>query len=210
MKLFNMKLISRTVLIIILKLTILSITSCDRETSIEHKQDNAIQNQFPINYIGDKILEFNKPIIQPMGGEPISQDTFALYSITNASIDTVWIETVPYIDTTNGYIKNRKIKTIYMNRISYHRIKDNEWIILSDGNGCWGGCNDSVKLVPNEKLLFYKGLKGIPDKDSNKFDITVKIRKGGVIKDSIITKKLILKNNHFIEDTKYWKSIEKY
>ncbi len=200
----------KTTLKILLKLTILFTISCDRETSINNKTDHTHQNQFPIDYIGDKILEFNKPIALPMGGPPIAKDTFALYCITNKSSDIVWIETVPNLDTTRGYFKDKSIKTIYMNNTFTHLIKDNQWGGFSDGNGCWGGCNDSLKLLPNEKLFFIKGHKGKPDYDSTKFDITVKIKKGNSIIDSIITKKLFLKNNHFCEDTTNWKTIEKH
>lgn len=200
----------RKTLIAILGFIILSTISCERETDVNKKQKKANKNLFPIDYIGYKILEFNKPITLPEGGPPIIQDTFAMYCITNKSSDIVWIETVPNLDTIRGYFKDRSIRTIYMNNIFKHLIKDNQWGRLSDGNGCWGGCNNSLKLFTNEKLFFIKGHKGKPDYDSTKFDITVKIKKGNSIKDSIITKKMVLKNNHFCEDTAYWKNIEKH
>ena len=197
-------------IVFILGFVFLSTTSCDKETDSEIKQVNMTPNKFPINYVGEKILKFNKPYTLPQGGLPIIQDTVKLYSVTNKSSDTIWVETVPKIDTTDGYFKDKSIKTILRNNVGYHRINDKQWGFASDGNGCWGGCNDSLKLLPHERLFFIYGLKRwVEDNDSATFAITVKIKKGNLIKDSIVTKKLVLKNNYFIEDTKYWKSIEK-
>ena len=85
----------------------MSITSCGNKFSTEKKQDNINLNKFPINYVGEKTLEYNKPYILPQGGQPIIQDTVKLYSITNKSSDTIWVKTVPKIDTPEGYFKDK-------------------------------------------------------------------------------------------------------
>lgn len=177
--------------------------SCNNNRTVEKKGQFLNKNSFPIEFVGEKILKYNKPHVLPQGGAPINQDTLKIYSVSNKSKDTVWVETVPRQlgrDSLDGYLIFRNIKTIYRDHIARHSIKDNQWWFSSDGNGCWGGCNDSVKLLPNENMLFHYGIKRYKENfDSVKFSIVVKIKKGKFNKDSVVYKKLILKNNYFIE-----------
>jgi hypothetical protein len=131
-----------TINIIIVVLIALCLASC--ENKIEKSE--TLKNKYPIEFIGNKILEYTKPYVYPSGGAPVKEDTFQVYSIRNKSNDTIWIETVPNLDSTMGF-KDQSIKKIYENKISHHQISTNQWIFLSDGNGCWGGCNDSVFIL---------------------------------------------------------------
>ena len=193
----------KTIYLIAFGFLVLFAFSCNNNRTVEEKRHVVNENRFPIEYIGEKILVYNKPHVLPQGGYPIYQDTFKIYSVSNKSKDTVWVETVPRQlkwDSLNGYLLFGNIKTIYRDQITRHNIKDNQWWISSDGNGCWGGCNDSVKLLPNESLLFDYGVKRYKeDFDSVKFSIVIKIKKGKFNKDSVAKKRLVLKGNCFIE-----------
>ena len=210
MEFTNYKMHFKITFLILLGLITVLITSCDRETISENIRDNTIQNQFPIEYEGDKILEFNAPYTKP-NGQTVNQDTFAIYCITNKSTSVIWVKTVPFMGIENwkGF-KDSSIKKIHMNRMLYHLKKEKQWTGSSDGNGCWGGCNDSLKLLPNEKLFFIYGGRDTPNYDSISFAMTVKIKNGFFFKDSIVVKKLIFNKSFFTEDTNYWSSIAKY
>ena len=80
-------------------------------------------------------------------------------------------------------------------------------MLSTDGNGCWGGCNDSVKLYPNQATYFVAFFGKRNPFDSMQYDIVVKIKRGLKIKDSTVTKKLILDKDHFIEDLSNWTKV---
>ena len=189
-----------TINIIGLILIVLCLVSC--ENKIEKSE--TLKNKYPIEFIGNKILEYTKPYVYPSGVAPVKEDTFRIYSIKNKSKDTIWIETLPNVDSTLGF-KDQSIKNIFKKKIHFHEISLNQWVLLSDGNGCWGSCNDSVKLYPNHGTYFIMTESYKNNYDSIRYDIVIKIKHNQSIKDTILTKRLILhKNNYFIEDAINW------
>jgi hypothetical protein len=165
------------------------------------KSDN---NKFPVEYVGDKILEYNKPMVPPKGGPAHLSDTFNLYKLVNKSLDTIWVSTLKHSQDTSWYfLKDTSVKTITMGKISYRYLDRKEWVYPSEGN-CWGNCDFRVHLFPNQSLLFIMGAKGFSDFDSTKFNIRIKIKKGLRTIDSTVTKRLVLNKNHFVDDTTKW------
>jgi len=63
---------------IILITSILFLISCQSE---EVSKPPVIKNKYPIEFIGNKILEFTKPVVYPMGGAPVKEDTFSVYTL---------------------------------------------------------------------------------------------------------------------------------
>jgi hypothetical protein len=174
-------------------------------SACKNKVANKTQrNVYPIEFIGYKILKFNKPLILSKGGLPIDKDTSFLYSLSNSSSDTIWVQTQRerYDSLWPGF-KDPTIKMVCANHTLYRKIPDGAWLMSTDGN-CWGG-HDSIQLFPNQKFYFINGSKrSMPNYDSIKYDIFIKIKKNGTIKDSSVTKKLVLKGDHFIEDVNQW------
>jgi hypothetical protein len=163
-------------------------------------------NDFPIEFNGEKVLAYNKPFVPP-SGIARSQDTFLLYSIANKSQDTVWIEAVPVTDTTMAYVNDPTVKIISIKKIYFHPVNQRDWLMSTEGNGSPNGANENVKLGPGEKTYFHNGTKrSKPAYDSIYYDIVVKIKKTGALRDSIVTKKLVLRDNHYEEDIRPWGS----
>jgi hypothetical protein len=181
---------------ILILTSILLLTACQ---SKEVSKPPVIKNKYPIEFVGNKYFEFNRPYDSTiMGG-----DSFPVYSITNKSIDTIWIVTVK---EDNCYaLKDSSIKIIYENRTVYHRVGSNLWRYMGEIVGR-DGCT-SVKLYPNQATYFIiQQIEGCIN-DSEKNDIVVKVKKGLKIKDSTVTKKLILNKDHFVEDTSDWSKV---
>jgi hypothetical protein len=187
-------------------LVVILLGSCSRvnenkQTESTNKADN---NKFPIEYVGEKILEYNKPMLPPKGGSANPSDTFNIYRLINKSIDTIMVSTLKVDrDTSWYYLKDTSIKTITMGKISYRYLDRKEWVYSSEGN-CWGNCDFRVRLSPNQSLSFIMGAKGFSDFDSTKFNIRIKIKKGQKTIDSTVTKRLVLTKNHFVDDTTKW------
>ena len=178
--------------------------SCSNKDKNTTNNSDTENNIFPIEFVEDKILEFTKPYTPPMGGPMLKQDTFSIYSITNKSKDTIWIETVPNLESDITNLKDSNIKTLYTYKVSYRKIEDSQWMSVTEGNGRWGSRNDTTRLFPSEKLLFTMGKKGDYLFDSTKFSLIVKLKKDKEWKDSVVTKKLILDKPYFVEDIKTW------
>ncbi|MBL7896338.1 MAG: hypothetical protein JNK50_13660 [Bacteroidia bacterium] len=160
-------------------------------------------NIYPIEYVGEKILEYNKSMVPPIGGTAKHADTFNLYKLVNKSSDTVWVNTIkPLLDTSMYFVKDTSIKELTKNRISL-RDFDKGWLILSDGN-CWSNCDYHVCVLPTQSLFFTMGVKGKLSYDSTQFDIYIKIKKGKKAVDSTLTKRLVFIKNNFVDDTSKW------
>ncbi len=190
-----------TILLVVILLASCSRLDQNKQTESTVAADN---NKFYIEYVGDKILEYNKPMTPPQGGPAHSSDTFNIYRLLNKSIDTILVSTLKVTRDTSWYfLKDTSIKTITMGKISYHYIDRKEWHYPSEGN-CWGNCDFRVTLPPNQSLLFIMGAKGISDFDSTMFNIHIKIKQGQKIIDSTVTKRLVLSKNYFVDDTTKW------
>ena len=191
-----------TIILVVILLTSCSHVDKNKQTESTNTVDN---NKFPIEYVGEKILEYNKPMIPPKGGLAHSSDTFNIYRLVNKSLDTLMVSTLKVDrDTSWYYLKDTSIKTITMGKISYRYLDRKEWIYPSEGN-CWGNCDFRVSLSPNQSLSFILGAKGFSDFDSTMFNIHIKIKKGQKVIDSTVTKRLVLTKNHFVDDTTKWK-----
>ena len=187
-------------------LAVIVLNSCS--PAYENKQTESTNkvdcNIFPIEYVGEKILEYNKPMVPPKGGLAHSSDTFNIYQLVNKSIDTIMVSTLKVNRDTSWYfLKDTSIKTITMGKISYRYLDRKEWVYPSDGN-CWGNCDFRVSLSPNQSLSFIMGAKGFSDFDSTMFNLQIKIKKGQKTIDSTVTKRLVLTKNHFVDDTTKW------
>ncbi len=161
-------------------------------------------NKFPIEYVGNKVLDYNKPVIPPDHGPARPSDTFSIYKLVNKSLDTVWVNTIKDRQDTSWYfVKDTSIKEITIDRISYRRIDLKSWMSVSDGN-CWGNCDFRMKLLPGQSLPFRMGMR-YPNYDSTQFVIYLKIKKGQKTIDSTVAKRLVFMNDHFVDDLNKWR-----
>ena len=190
-----------TILLAVILFASCSFVDKNKQTESTNNTDN---NKFLIEYVGDKILEYNKPMTPPKGGPAHLSDTFNIYRLINKSIDTIMVSTLKVSKDSSWYfLKDTSIKTITMGKISYRYLDRKEWVYPSEGN-CWGNCDFRVCLSPNQSLLFNMGAKALSDFDSTKFNIHIKIKKGQKTIDSTVTKRLVLTKNHFVDDTTKW------
>ena len=182
--------------------------SCSQSVKNELFFIKKSKNQFPITYEGLKVLEYNFPYTPPQGGGPLLKDTFAIYSLINQSHQTLWVVTIPLVescDLKKFYFKDKTIKKIFMRDFCMHSFDRHKWECMIESNGCGFGSNDSVKLMPEEKLFFIDKKKSTSyPYDSVSFKIKIKYLIHNKIKDSLITKKQIRINNILVEDTSKW------
>jgi len=162
------------------------------------KVDEPVKNIYPIDFKSNKVLEFYTETSEKL----LSKDTFQIYTLTNTSSDTIWIRTI--MDST---LKDHSIKTIFNNHIRYKKNKD-RWYISTSSNSNGYYDKDSIKLCPSQATFFAMGKISLNDYDSMSYDISVKIKKGFLVKDTVVTKKFILHNNeNFIEDLNDWSKV---